>query len=342
MRAKKHIPPLPPQTVSRPVSVFKKDISVHRAFVYGASAPGVGEYYAGTRLRGLITALVFVFFSAWFTWLLIEIAGGIVDRIFGSLNSMTPPALPQISFVSPAIAFFGMYFIWLWAMIDAVDVAVEHRRKTAVAPQASPFWATVISWFCPGAGQVYTGERRFGYLLFAVYLMTILLTVPVYVHLVQGIVGLVKSGQLSSDRPLGVIDIIHGLITRTNYSFGKLLQAFVRYFAVAAAIDALGQGQLKTDTRWSNPSTAGAAALAGLSWLYPGAGQLLQARRQFGWYFLTGYIGSRSLIALLLGSNLITVVQADTAGWIPVIVQWGAVAEALIWMMTNRRRQSSS
>lgn len=340
MKAKNHIPPPLPQNAPHPTPVPEKDISVHRAFLYGAGAPGLGQYYAGRRLRGVATAVVFVFFCAWFSWRLFEIMGGIMSRIFGSLNQMTPLALPQISFISLAVAFFGMYFIWLWAMLDAVDVAAAHRRQTSAPSQTSAFWATAISWFCPGAGQVYTAERRFGHLVFAVYFLAILLTVPAYVHLVQHMVELVKSGQLSPDRPLEVVDIIHGLITRTNYSFGKLLQAFLRCFAVAAAIDALARGPLQTDTRWSRPSTANALALAGLGWLCPGAAQLLQARRQPGWIIFAAYIASRALIGLLLATDLITVAQVDRAAWIPVVLQWGAMAEAVVWMMAHRRRQS--
>jgi len=112
--------------------------------------------------------------------------------------------------------------------------------------------------------------------------------------------------------------------------------------SVAAAIDTLARGPLKTDTRWSGPSAAAATGLVGLNWLCPGAGQLLQARRKPGWIILAGYIGSRLLIGLLLGADLVSVTRADSLAWIPVILQWGSVAEAVLWMMTNRRRQSSS
>ena len=333
MKTKKHIHPVP---------ALKKDVSVHRAFVYGAGLPGLGQYYAGARMRAIATALAFFTFSAWFAWLLVEIMGGLASRIFSSLNGMVPPALVQVPLIPLAISFFGMYFSWLWAMIDAVAAAAAYRRKAGAPSQSSAFWATATAWFCPGAGQVYTDERRFGYLLFAAYFMAILLTVPAYVHLVQHVVEMVQGGQLSSDRPLGVIDLIHGLMIRTNYSFGRLLQASLRCFSVAAAIDILARGVLKKTSRWSEPSAAATAGLAGLNWLCPGAGQLLQARRKPGWIILAGYIGSRLLIGLLLSADLISVAQADSLAWIPVILQWGSVAEAVLCMMTNRRRQSSS
>ena len=111
---------------------------------------------------------------------------------------------------------------------------------------------------------------------------------------------------------------------------------------MAAAIDALARGPLEADSRRCKPSAAGSAAIAGLGWLCPGAGQLLQARRQPGWLIVAAYIGSRALIGLLLGADLITVSRADSAAWICVALQWGSMAEAVIWMMVNHRRPAGS
>ena len=43
-----------------------KSVSAHRAFVYSACAPGLGEFYAGRRLQGLLTAALFILASVWF------------------------------------------------------------------------------------------------------------------------------------------------------------------------------------------------------------------------------------------------------------------------------------
>jgi len=317
----------------------EKDISVHRAFVYAAGAPGLGQYYAGARLRAAATAISFLAFSLWFLMLLFELAGGIVNRIFDSLNGLSAPAAAPVSFTWLGTAFWGMYFVWLGAMMDAVAIAAAHRRRTGAPAQDSAFWATVISWFCPGAGQVYTGERRLGALVFGAYLTAILLTVPAYAQLVQKLAELLASGQMSTARPLAVIDAVHALFIHTNYSFGKLLQALVRLLAVAAAIDALAGGPLKADSRWSAPSTSGALALAGLGWLCPGAGQLLQTRRRLGWFIAAAYIGSRAIIWLLPAAGLTTAAQADSAAWVPAVLQWGSLIEAPVWMAVHRRRQ---
>jgi hypothetical protein len=130
-------------------------ISVHRAFVYSASAPGLGEFYAGSRIRGLVTAALFLFFTVWLVRMLFVILSAMVSQVFGSFTGTAPFVMPNVPFFSMGVYFFGLYFIWLWAMISAVDVATEQRQQNGGPPQASVAWAAAISWFCPGAGQVY-------------------------------------------------------------------------------------------------------------------------------------------------------------------------------------------
>jgi TM2 domain-containing membrane protein YozV len=310
-----------------------KSISAHRAFVYSASAPGLGEFYAGYRLRGLVTAALFIFATVWFTRTLFIILSGIMGRFFDSFNGAAPFVLPDVPFLSVGISFFALYFIWLWAMIGAVDAATEHRRRYGEPPQASVAWAVAVAWFCPGSGHVYAGSRRNGYLLFAAYLLAILAVVPAYMQLFHGISQLAGSGELTPNNPYTVINMVHGLVARTEHSFGKLLQASVKYFAIAGTIGALRQRLLETDTRWSRPSAGYGAALVGLGWLCPGAGQLLQKRDTLGWCFLAGYIGSKFLTGFLLRNNFIDVPAADLLDWLSVVIKWGSMAEALFWMI---------
>jgi hypothetical protein len=315
-----------------------KSISVHRAFVYGATAPGIGEFYAGSRIRGLLTASLFIFCGVWFARTLFVIAGGIVGQVFDSLNGITPFVLPHMPFFSMGASLLGLYFIWLWAMISAVDVAAEHRRRNGTPPQASVAWAVAISWLCPGSGHIYTGSRRYGYLIFSAYLLGIVVMIPAYMHLFQSISELADSGRLTPNNPYSVINIIHGLMVRVDQSFGKLYQASVKYFAIAGTIDALRQGLLKADTRWSKPTIGYGAALFGLGWLCPGSGQLLQKRHTPGWCMLAGYIGSQFLIGFLLGHDFVTVQTAEMLDWISILIQWGAMIEAPLWMIREWKK----
>ena len=322
---------------NRPASSDIKRISTHRAFVYGACAPGWGEIYAGSRVRGILTASLFIILAVWFSLTLFSILNVLVGRVFDGLSGMDPRVLPDMPFVSLGVSFFGIYFLWLWAMISAVDVAWFHRQRTAAQHQASVMWAVTLSWFCPGSGQVYTAERRFGFILFAAYLVGILLTIPAYRQLFQDLSEMTKSGQLSPDNPYGVIDMVHGLMARVDYSFGKLFQSSVRHFALAATLAALVQGPLKTDMRWTTPSAIYGLALVGLGWLCPGSGQILQQRGKIGWYLLAGYLGSKLLIGFLLGNDLITVPTADGLAWTPLLVQWAAMLEAPIRMLKGNQ-----
>jgi len=90
---------------TRTSSVGKKSISSHRAFVYGASAPGLGEIYAGSRIRGIMTASLVIFFGIWFTRVLVVIIGDMVDRVFDSLNDVTPIVVSDLPLISVGISF---------------------------------------------------------------------------------------------------------------------------------------------------------------------------------------------------------------------------------------------
>jgi TM2 domain-containing membrane protein YozV len=218
-------------------------------------------------------------------------------------------------------------------MIDAVDAATAHRRRSGDAPQTSIAWAVAAAWFCPGAGHVYAGSKRSGYLLFAAYLLAILAVVPAYMQLFDGISRLANSGELTPNNPLAVIKMVHELVARAEYSFGKLLGASVRYFAIGGSIHLLQQHLPATDSRWSKPSAGYGAALLGIGWLCPGAGQLLQKRDTLGWSLLAAYIGSKFLTAFLLRCDFIDVPAADLLDWLSTVIQWGAMAEALFWMI---------
>ena len=270
---------------------------------------------------------------------LFTVLQAVVGRIFDGLNGIEPAALPDLPFVTLGVSFLGIYYIWLWALIAAVDAATSHEPRHAGTPLASVAWAVTMSWFCPGSGQVYTAERRFGYLLFATYLLGILLTIPAYRQLFQDFSGMLNGGQLSPNNPYAIIDAIHGLIARIDYSCGKLIQVSVKYYALAATMAAFRKGPLKTDIRWTVPSAIYGAALVGMGWLCPGSGQLLQGRDKIGWYLLAGYLGSKLLTGFLLGMGLITVSTTDSLAWVPLIIQWAAMLEAPLRMMKGNGRK---
>jgi uncharacterized protein DUF6677 len=323
-----------PKTVKKPNN--KNSVSVHRAFIYGASAPGFGEIYAGSRIRGFITAGLFIFFLVWFNWIVIDIMVRVMDLLFQGLNQTRGSVLSDLPIFPLGISFLGMYYIWLWAMISSVDVAVTHRQENEISPQASVPWGVALSWFCPGSGQIYTGYRQFGYILFAGNLLGILLIIPAYNQLFTSISLLVKNQQLSASNPYTLINIIREHMIILDYSFGNLIQETVRYFAIAVTISGLMHGSLHSDDKWIKPSVPYGIGLFAAGWLCPGSGQLLQKRDKTGWYFFAGYVGSILLIGLLIKTGFVSAINADTLAWISVIIQWGAMIEALFCMIKSK------
>jgi hypothetical protein len=311
---------------------LNEPVSVHRAFTYSACAPGWGDIYAGSRLRGYATLFVFLFCAVWFTWTLTVVITTLVGQLFDSLEGIAPFVLPELPLVPLGISFFGIYFSWLWSLLSAVDTSTGRRRQDGFSAQASVAWALGLSWFCPGSGQIYTHDRRFGFILFGAYLLGFLLIVPAYQQLFVSLSDLAQSGQLSANNPLAIVGLVHGLMVRVDFSFGKVFQESIKYVAVAGTMAALRQGPLQADRNWLTPSLAYGTGLFGLGWLCPGAGQLLQGRNRTGWWFVAGYLGSKFLIVLLLGGDFISVETADTLTWLPVIGQWGAMIEAPVAM----------
>lgn len=311
--------------------------SVHRAVIYSACAPGWGDIYAGSRCKGYATLSIFLICVIWATWTMAQTASAVVRQLFDSLEGITPFVMPDLPAAELAFSVGGIYFIWLWSMFSAADTAATQRRSAGVPAQASVAWAVAISWFCPGSGQVYTDDRRFGFLVFSAYLLGCLLIVPAYQQLFQGLSELAKSGELSPNNPLAVIGVVHGLIVRLDYSFGKIFQESTKYFAVAATLAALKRGPLSDDTKWLTPTAGYGMALLGLGWLCPGSGQLLQGRSRIGWGFLAGYCGSQFLIVLLLSGGLIAVEAADKLAWLALSVQWTSMIEAPVAMVRGKR-----
>jgi len=320
---------------------LKQPVSVHRAVVYSACAPGWGDIYAGSRFKGYATLSVFLICVAWATWTMALTARAVVGQFFDSLEGITPFVMPDLPTVELAISVAGIYFTWLWSIFSAADTATAECQKTGVSAQASVGWAVAMSWFCPGSGLVYADDRRFGFMVFGAYILGSLLIIPAYQQLFSGLHDLVKSGQLSPNNPLAVVGFVHGLIVRLDYSFGKIFQASTKYFAVAATLAALKQGPLSADTKWLTPAPGYGIPLFGLGWLCPGSGQLLQGRNRIGWGFLAGFCGSQFLIVTLLGGGFIGVEMADQLAWLPVIVQWSAMIEASVAMVMGKRSVSN-
>ena len=303
-------------------------INAHRAFLYSACAPGAGHVYAGFRLWGTILLVFFTGISGWLIWILAAWMATAADSLFGHMYDMGKPAIPHLPVVSIGAAVLILFLIWYGALISAVDVTVRERRRHGSPPQASVVWALAMSWLCPGSGQVYTGQRISGFILFVGYLMGMLFMVLAYRNLFNGLSGIVSAGQLGTGNVLDTVRRLHILLRKVDFSVGALLQHAVKWYAIASTMEILRQGPLRSDTLWSTRSLSYGLALFGIGWLCPGAGQLLQGRNRPGWLFLAGYVTSKIAIGLLAGRGVISVPTADHLEWLSVIIQWAAALEA--------------
>jgi hypothetical protein len=315
-------PPLPPE----------KTVSVHRAFMYSAGMPGWGEFYAGRRLQGLLTGFLFLGGLAWFGLSFFSFAGGLMDHFMVRLEGGTHIHALNLPITSLAASFAIVYLLWLWAVIAAVDAAYSYRQRHGLPAQAGVAWAVAISWCCPGAGNVYTGSKRYGLMLFAASVIGLFVLVPAYLQLFNGLSELVRSGRLSPANPYPIIDSVHAMMVRLNFSYGKLYQSAIKLIAIGASVADLSRGPLKFDTRWVRASLPYGLSLLFLGWLCPGSGQLLQKRTTLGWSILAAYIGTLCLTGFLLGHDLIGTVAAERLEWIAVCIQWGSMLEAVLRM----------
>lgn len=307
-------------------------ISAHRAFIYSACAPGAGDVYAGLRLRGYTILAIFLIFSGWFIWILAAWLAAAVDSLFGHMDGMGTPAVPHLPLVSLGAALLILFLIWYGSLLSAVDVAVRQRRRHDRPVQASVAWALAMSWLCPGTGQVYTGQRGFGLILFMGYFLGMVLMVPAYRNLFNGLSDMVSAGQLDTGNIQETVRQLHILLRKVDFSVGTLLQHAVKWYAIANTMEILRQGPLRSDTHWSTRSPGYGLALVGIGWLCPGAGQLIQGRQRAGWLFLAGYITATLAIGLSAGRAVISVPTADRLDWLSVIIQWAAALEAPLAM----------
>lgn len=301
-------------------------ISAHRAFLYAAAFPGWGEWYAGARSRSIASGALFLLFTGYFTAACFRLVSQLTQFAAQYLQGNPEIAMPPLPFAAIAGSLLGMYFIWLWAMISAVDAAGKTRIQLGESLQRHPAWAVGISWLCPGAGQVYCSmeNRKSGYLLFGAYLMGFLLMIPVYIKLGLDLAELLKNGGQYAAAPLAVVPLVKQITGSLTYSFAKAFQAAIRCLAIAGVCSELSAG-----------ARNGEAALRFFSflllgWLCPGSGQILQRRSQFGWILLALVLVSNILIGIVFDAGLLDIDSVENLSRIPGLITIFAMFEAAV------------
>lgn len=298
---------------------------VHLAFLYSLAMPGFGEYRLGARFRGLLTMGLVLACFGWFCWVLVDVVN--------SLFELAPPSLSL--YLQMAAALAGIMFLWLWGMFAAVDVAVERglRRED----ERSPFWAALMSWLCPGTGQLYTGSRAFAFGLFICYLMATLFLFPAYKLEINLIRSLLTANTLQFS-PFKALAVIREAGFRLDYGFANLSVTAVEAVSMILAVAALqpvwygqfikaarrrlqrgpdGKAPSERSLPFGQRTEARVLSILALGWLCPGSGQLLMKQGITGWSLFCLYLFGKIAIGVLLTTNLIGYDTAQSWTWVP-------------------------
>lgn len=322
----------------------QRSISAHLAFLYALALPGLGEFYAGGRLRGAASLAAVLALTAW-TTILCKRAFEFV--LYGKDAHFGPVDL---------LALYGLYAVWLWAMFSSVQCATARRRNDGDPPQSSPVWACFFSWLSPGAAQAYLGKTRLGLLLFLAFLTGAGLEIPMYRLAIEAIEPLIKVA--SASNPLALITLLNEVMIRIKLNLATNLKELAVYGSVFLAMFDL-QGPWRSaftadrtpdftfsEAAASSPapaqrrppkrppfarSTEGRAlGLAFLGWICPGSAQLLLGRTRLAWVTLAAYAGGNTLIAALLAADAVAPLTADGLTWGPSLVRLAAIVHAVI------------
>ncbi len=293
-------------------------------------------------------ALVLLFFG-WFCWLLVDI-----------INSLFALEAPEMSlYLQMAGSLTGILFIWYWGMIAAVDVAVQRGLRRP--DEHSAFWAVLMSWLCPGSGQVYTGSRGFGFGLFACYLATTLLLFPAYKHEIDVIRSLLSPTTMQFS-PYTALTVIQEASFRLDYGPAQLAVMAVESASMILAAVAMrptwyasfqkarlrrlqrdpdGKAPSDRNLPFAERTEARVLSILALGWICPGSSQLLLQQTVLGWSLFCLYVGGKIGIGLLLTSDIITYATAQSWSWIPSLAMVISMVAGLV-SVTARPKPSAA
>ncbi len=318
-----------------------EETSAHRAFLYSMAMPGWGEKYAGALRRASITGMlltfcIFLLFYSFFDFfagvanVLTSVAKGI------SANKLTQRASSvQSSVVVLLIAIVGIYFVWLWGIISSVEMSRAKRIADGGKAQKHPIWPLVMSYFCPGSGHIYMGDNSWGYCLFALAILGILLIVPSGLEFMEHVQALGAKGM----GPKAMLLEARNLQALLTFGIGTLIGLAIQGLAIAETA-ALVHKHFDSHFPHKRPLRWFTQVL--INYFCPGAGHIISGRVLFGFKVVYAYIGSHLLIGLLLGMEFISPAQANDFAWLPTLLRWAAVVEAPLHEILSKETNSAS
>lgn len=316
-------------------------VSVHRAFIYAALAPGFGEWYAGARIRGAAICTVFLAVFIWGCWLLTITIIALMDLALGK------PLQDPLPLVGLGTSFFLAVALWFWGMAGAVHAAVRTRQQSGAPPQIHPAWGVAMSWLCPGAGQLSLNRLPMGFILLGLYVLVF----PTLVPAMAGLRGVLDNAMASAgqflQRPDLVMHLARDISVHIELSFPSLAQDGIKAAAIALYCatlgplpGALGSRLAMEGQRWTASPLARGAGLIVLGWLCPGAPQLLQGREPLGWSLLGTYLVVRATGGVLLVQGVVQANEASRIASLASFVLVASIVEGLVHMILTRLRET--
>ena len=265
---------------------MKKEVTVKRAFMLSATLPGAGEWYAGEKSRGLFSASVIFGALALFGYSTATTVQKAMNQLGASLDGASPTSLdvPVLSLSASMLVAYGMWLYTMYGSIEAASAKDESERTAG--------WALVLSYVCPGTGQVYVGSPLLGQVLFYTFFAGIMLGLASYRTLITELQALAQGGALASATPHTVPDLLALPLAKVSFSLGQMLQSMSRMAAIYFSFDAIGRERRL-------PLWDGLVGLAG-TWFCPGAGHLLMKKGKWGSRFFKGTLATMAALATMV------------------------------------------
>ena len=283
--------------------------SCHRAFVYSIALPGLGEYYAGAKKRALLSfTLLLTFLGIVFTSLYHfyvsglrseDASGAVFELIIGTL---------------------GLYWVFLWAMISSIELSKRARIQSRTSEQTHPLWALLMSYLCPGSGQVYLGRKTLGYCIFVLSLLCSILILTSCIEFFE------QSQELLQNRGFDKETLfeLKTLTAIVSFGLGSVLETVLRIFSM---IEAATDSRLEFQKLFPSKTSLRPLCLALLSYFCPGSGQIFSDRVELGMVFAHAFLGSKILTSLLMASDLLSLPSITSMDWLSTVILWIALIE---------------
>ena len=299
----------------------KSNITVKRAFILSATLPGAGDWYAGNKSRGLLAATIIFISLAVFGLSVASTVHKAFNHLGSTLDGSSSATL-NVPIVSLAAAMLLAYGMWLYTMYGSVEAAAKEDEGAR-----SRGLALVLSYICPGSGQVYVGSPFWGQVIFYTFFLGVLFSLFSYRDLIGDLQALAEGGALAGATPHTVPQLLALPLARVNFSIGQMMQTIARMFAIYLSFSALAIDHKLS--LWD-----GLVGLVG-TWFCPGAGHLLMNKEKWGSRVFKATIATLALFALMVRAEMLP------ASWLLTSITWFAIIHYLYTWQTMEKCQTT-